>query len=274
VQKFTRPLTREIELGGERIALTLSQEGVAVRPVGSRKPPHEISWAGVLCAVTRSGAEPTAEEVSAAVAAVKKGGTAKPAAPHAAAPAAPAGQAASPAPAVQTTAAPPGGGLSDLLARLGRWLQQHRRDFAEGLHPGAKPEELDALQARLGRPLPDSLRTLLAWHNGQKEEVMGGFEQDWRLMSTEEIARARQDLEAAGGSQPAWIPVFEDGNGDYLFVDTSSPAAPVRAYWAGRPDQPQAAPSLEAWFQDFVSAVESGQYHEEAERGTFFRKRA
>src|SRR5260370_31074172 len=48
VQKFTRPITREIEIGGERLALTFSEQGIAVRPVGSRKPPKEITWAGVL----------------------------------------------------------------------------------------------------------------------------------------------------------------------------------------------------------------------------------
>ena len=75
MQKFTRPLTREIELGGERLALTLSADGVVVRPVGSRKPPHEMSWDKLLlCAATGT------DDLAAAVDAVKKGGSAKPAA--------------------------------------------------------------------------------------------------------------------------------------------------------------------------------------------------
>jgi hypothetical protein len=113
VQKFTRPLTREIELGGERIALTLSHEGVAIRPVGSRKPPHAISWAGLVWAVTRSGAaearEPTAEEVSTAVAAVKEGAPAKPAAQKPEAPLAPPGPADPPS---------AGGETADPVARV------------------------------------------------------------------------------------------------------------------------------------------------------------
>jgi cell wall assembly regulator SMI1 len=169
--------------------------------------------------------------------------------------------------------------LPRLLDRLDKWLKQHRPGMLMGLRPGASPEVLDAWQARLGIAVPVSLRTLLAWHNGQKEEVLGGFEQDWRLMSTTQIEQARRELlrdaqsEVSGaGWRPAWLPIFEDDNGDYLYLDTSTDPAPLRAYWLGQAEHPVVAPSLEAWFGDFVSAVEKGKYHEEAERGTFYRK--
>jgi len=69
VQKFTRPITREIEIGGERLALTFSEQGIAVRPVGSRKPPKEITWAGVLTHMTDPSASgtPSPEQISATV---------------------------------------------------------------------------------------------------------------------------------------------------------------------------------------------------------------
>ena len=40
MQKFTRSLTREIEIGGERVGITLDANGVTLKPVGSRRPPH------------------------------------------------------------------------------------------------------------------------------------------------------------------------------------------------------------------------------------------
>ena len=68
MQKFTRPITREIEFGGERLALTFSEQGIAVRPVGSRKPPKEIIWAAVLTHMTGpSAGPPSPEQLSAAV---------------------------------------------------------------------------------------------------------------------------------------------------------------------------------------------------------------
>jgi hypothetical protein len=74
VQKFTRPLTREVEIAGERLALTLAEQGIAVRPVGSRKSPWESSWAKVLCQLagtSMAGAEPTAAELAEVVKVLK-----------------------------------------------------------------------------------------------------------------------------------------------------------------------------------------------------------
>jgi hypothetical protein len=69
VQKFTRPITREIEISGERLAFTFGEQGIAVRPVGSRKPPKEISWAAVLTHMTdpSAGAAPGPEQLTAAL---------------------------------------------------------------------------------------------------------------------------------------------------------------------------------------------------------------
>jgi cell wall assembly regulator SMI1 len=169
--------------------------------------------------------------------------------------------------------------LKDLLARLERWLAAHRPHLLQNLRPGANEVELHTLQARLGRELPAELRALLAWHNGQNEEFAGRFEEDWLLMGTEEIAAAREELDqgAVGngegnGWRPEWIPFLDDDAGNYLFLDTSQPRPPVRAYWLELDKQPQAAASLTAWLEDFVNAVEAGQYDEDPERGTFLRR--
>jgi len=70
VQKFTRPITREIEFSGLRLAVTFGEQGIGVRPVGSRKPPREISWPAFLAYLTgpsaHLGQEPTPEEITAA----------------------------------------------------------------------------------------------------------------------------------------------------------------------------------------------------------------
>lgn len=77
MQKFTRPLTREVEVGGERLAFTLSESGIAVRPVGSRKPPREIAWSQVLCHMTGTAttgtAGPSPDEMNEALKALRKG---------------------------------------------------------------------------------------------------------------------------------------------------------------------------------------------------------
>ncbi len=69
MQKFTRPITREVEVGGDRLAITFGEQGISVRPVGSRKPPKEISWPALLSHMTGPGAgvSPSPEQISAAM---------------------------------------------------------------------------------------------------------------------------------------------------------------------------------------------------------------
>ena len=269
MQKFTRPLTREIELAGERLALTLDDQGIAVRPVGSRKPPVEISWAAVVGRLARMAHEevPT-DEIAAGLEALKAGGAARP-------------KQQAPAPAAES---PPAEGKGDservqdytgLLARLDRWLADHRPRYLHDLQPGANAAELDALQKELGIPLPAGLRTLLHWHNGQRGNSVGSLENRWRMMSAADIGRAKKELDARAattGWQKSWLPFLDDNGGDYLSLDTSQSGLPVREFWLGKPDTPVAAPSLAAWLESFISAAERGEYVEDPERGDFIRK--
>ncbi len=271
MQKFTRPLTREIELDGNRLALTLSEQGIAVRTVGSRRPPWEMAWDQVLCHLTGAG------DVAAAVEVLKKGGAAAPAAQ----PAPAAEKVSTPAPAAEhgshAAAGAPADDVGSALARLGAWLAKHRTRYLDGLQPGAGKDELDNLGADLGRPLPDGLRGLLGWHNGQKPDFVGHFQDDWDLMGTRDIATAKRELDggdrAESGWDPAWVPFLDNDAGDYIVLDTSQPGAPVREFWLGKKDNPVVAPSLAAWLGEFVAAVERGEYHEESERGSFLRKK-
>ncbi len=161
----------------------------------------------------------------------------------------------------------PGRSVPDLLARLERWLKKHRRRYAAGLRPGADAAALASLE-------PPELRDLLAWHDGQGEDFVGHFEQDWDLMSAADIRAAKQELDAdpPAGWQSSFVPFLADDNGDYLCLDTSQTPAPVRAVWQGRKEAETAAPSLAAWLADFVTAVERGEYVQDPERGTFLRR--
>lgn len=271
MQKFTRPLTREIEVAGERLALTFNEQGMAVRPVGSRKPPWEMTWSALVHHLTASSASPpSSDEVTAALGKLKGGSKSRPATPPS-----PAAEKSTPAPSAPAQTADASHSLTALLKRLDHALAAHRPAFSKALLPGASPAELEALQTAIGVPLPEELKTLLSWHNGQDTDFVGRFEQDWSLMSTAVIAAAKHELDgggaAQGGWQRAWIPFLDDDAGDYTCLDTSQHGNPVRAFWLGQTDHPIVASSLGAWLEDFVSALERGEYHEDPERGTFLR---
>jgi cell wall assembly regulator SMI1 len=270
MQQFTRSLTREIEVGGERLAVTLSKEGLSVRPVGGRRPPHTMTWEAWVCAcVAGAGGVPAGEQIQKALEAVRSGGP-KPKEN-------PAAKTESP-PAVPATIAAPnepsGHNLRDLLGRVDKWLSAHRSRFQHALKPGASSADLDTLAAALGKPVPEELRTWLGWHNGQNADVPGAFEQNWILMSAQEMAEAKKELDAQPheGRQHNWVPFLDDDNGNYLCLDLSAPGCPVRECWRGRSDHPTAAPSLSAWVSEFVSGLERGAYVEDSERGALLKR--
>jgi cell wall assembly regulator SMI1 len=164
-----------------------------------------------------------------------------------------------------------GAALPDLLPRLDRWLRGQRPNYAQGLRPGASPDQLRALHGALGQEVPPDLQTLLAWHDGQTADFVGCFENNWQLMGTEQIAAALTDLTAGGAWRQSWIPFLDDDAGDYVFLDTSAAPAPVREFWLGKQPVTVAA-SIVEWLERFVTAVERGQYVEDPERGAFVRR--
>jgi cell wall assembly regulator SMI1 len=266
VQKFTRPLTREIELAGERLALTFDETGISLRPVGSRRPPRQVSWAALICQIaTGDGGTPAPEAVTEAVQSIKGGSPAK------ASPKKP-----------ESETAPAEASNHPIAAaweRLEKWLATHRKRYFEGLAPGASPAELQELEAAQGMPLPAPLLAWLSRHNGQSHDFVGSFVESWNLMNAKEIAEAKRDLDAmpaetAGGWQKAWIPFLSDDEGDYMVIDRSQPEGPVREYWQGQAEHPVVAPSPAAWLNDFVQRVERGELVEDPERGLFLHTRA
>jgi cell wall assembly regulator SMI1 len=263
MQKFTRALTREIELAGHRLKVTLDEKGIAVSPVGSRRPPREISWNALVHLIqNESPPEPDPHALGETVEAMKGSTSTR-----------------KPRQAASQSALTGSEHLPELLARLEAWFKSHRPRYAAALNPPATEADLEALRGSLNAEVPDELRQLLAWHNGQSDDFAGAFEDAWSLMSTGQIAEAKRQLDAQAGQgqtgwQAAWIPFLDDDSGNYLCLDPGQAGVPVREYRSTGPEAPTLAPSLTAWLRDFVRAVEKGQYHEDPERGQFIKGEA
>ena len=277
MQKFTRSLTREIEIGGERVAVTLDADGLVLRPVGARRPPHTLKWTGVLCAAT-ANAIPGPDQIAAAVEALKKGAATASGAPapaaEAPAPAAPVALVAPVAPSAEQVTAPRASGLAAVLARIDCWLAKHRAVYHAGLLEGATDVDCDALSSAVGTPLPADLRTLLKWHDGQNADNTASFERSFFLLDTHEIAEVMKDLgtEPRNGWKPGLIPFLDDGLDDFVCLDTTQAGVPVVECWRGQSHAAVTAPSLTAWLEGFAAALEKGEYFEDPERGSFQRK--
>jgi cell wall assembly regulator SMI1 len=269
MQKFTRALTREVEVGGERLAVTFDADGLSVRPVGSRREPHRLSWAAVACAA--AGLPP--DDVAAALAALRAGKPKDKPANASPADAPPVAPAAMLSPAEKAPAAPPDR-LADVLPRLDAWLARHRPTYHAALNPGATKEQLDGLQTALGLPLPEELRTWLGWHNGQKEGFHGAFVEAFYLLGTERIgslAQAMREEGAVAGWQKEWIPLLGSDEENLIVLDTAAPGRPLREVWQGNDAHDVTAKSLADWAENLLKDFEANRYVEDPERGELLR---
>lgn len=142
------------------------------------------------------------------------------------------------------------------------------------LRPGLDPAGVARLRAALDG-LPDELATLLAWHDGQKADFQGTFADGWCLLSADDIAALRADLDAdpPAGWRAGWVPWARDDNDSFLVLDPATDGVPVRAVWSGKGDHPPVAPSLTAWFTTLLADFEAGKYVEDPERGDYVNTR-
>jgi hypothetical protein len=94
---------------------------------------------------------------------------------------------------------------------------------AEGLElaPALSPEEIDALEAELGVPLPRGLRALLEHTSGIEDSAVGEVDFTGRTMSYED-----QDV------FPAGLPIGGDGFGNFWVLDLTPNGAEPRVYFA------------------------------------------
>lgn len=167
--------------------------------------------------------------------------------------------------------------MHPLLARLDRWLAVNRPAYYAELMPGAPVADIDELARAVGGELPPLLRELLTWRNGQSGDGAGCLESLWSLMSAEDIAAAMESMawvEETEGFEDlwwgaGWVPFLANIYGDHLCVD-------LQGAFGGKPGQliefrskdesrNIRYPSLEAWLETFVIALETGMFEEAGE---------
>ena len=60
------------------------------------------------------------------------------------------------------------------MERLERWLETNLPEVHEDLAPGCSEASITEFECQIGRALPESLKNLYRWHDGQKGAVNSG----------------------------------------------------------------------------------------------------
>ena len=169
--------------------------------------------------------------------------------------------------------------MSDAIRRLERWLKANRPDYLAQLQPGATDAQLDELEATLDVKLPEALRELYKWRNGQPDDCYDGLShnrefsnintvrENWEML-TEMIGA---DFEHSHWWRRSWVPFLYNGGGDHVVVDVEGSFGGERGqvlrFWHDWEDRSIVAPSIQSWLEHFVIALETGvlRWNEEEE---------
>lgn len=157
-----------------------------------------------------------------------------------------------------------------LIDRMDAWLAENRAGYHAALQPGVSDAQLDAFEAKFSLKLPEALRALYRWRNGQPNSSFDSFQDNRMLSSLEDIADTKEMLDDMIGSDfedPAtwrrgWVPFLSNGGGSYLCVDVDAQGGgqpgQLIAFWKADEDRPVEQASVQAWLADLVASMEAG----------------
>jgi cell wall assembly regulator SMI1 len=121
-----------------------------------------------------------------------------------------------------------------LLVRLQQTMEAKAPGLARHLQPGLSDAAIRQQEVTGVFKLPEDLRTLYRWHNGQAPESPDGLLPGLRFLPLENVVRERQLLrqqvaglgfwrrlsfKAFAGHRLPWIQVLDDGASDGYFFD-------------------------------------------------------
>jgi predicted DNA-binding WGR domain protein len=129
------------------------------------------------------------------------------------------------------------------------------------LRKGATPAQLASFQRKLGLPLPDTFRTLYAWHDGAKDEndwfegAYGWFRLSYMLSHKKMVDDVRGD---DGTWNRAWVPFLQENYSDLVCFDSKTGEV-FEWFNSGGVKRNMLAPSLDAWLASHVALTEAAK---------------
>lgn len=154
------------------------------------------------------------------------------------------------------------------LEILDKHLRTTRPDFYAQLNDPLTDEEIQALEEQYKVTLPDDLKALYKWKNGQKDDCYEALVNNSMFISLEvalEIAEECTsmiglDFEIENWWNQHWIPMFNNGSNDYLCYDMGGTftgiTGQILEFWHADNDRNVIAPTLES----FIAVV--NRYYE------------
>jgi cell wall assembly regulator SMI1 len=139
--------------------------------------------------------------------------------------------------------------LKPALDALERAVSSADEAVKKSLRKGASDAALAKLEKAAGT-LGEDLEAWFRWHDGQSGATSIGPSKNDRLLSSAESLSAWRFLEREGHApwRSQWLPVMENGAGDYVVVDRKN--GKLLRYYHDDKERPSVATSLATWARD------------------------
>ena len=122
--------------------------------------------------------------------------------------------------------------MTQLLEELDSLIKKKRPELFESLSSGVSSQDLQVLFGEKCPRLPDTLKEIWYWHNGQSQGYYGNFHANTNemLMSSEDAKEVMDEFNeyVESGDMPPdnwrgdWLPFAENGGGNYMCVSLNS----------------------------------------------------
>lgn len=147
-------------------------------------------------------------------------------------------------------------------------LSRLRPEFYQNLLSPLQRSEIQALEEKYQLILPEDLKSLYSWKNGQAIGSFDSFVNNSTFLSLQEALEIAAELTSMIGYDfeienwwnKSWIPLFHNGGGDYICYDLeglfTGNAGQLITFWHADADRDVIAPSL----KEFLKAI--NRYYE------------
>lgn len=161
--------------------------------------------------------------------------------------------------------------MNELIKKLDNYLSTLRPGFYSKLNEPLNDSQLDKLENQYKLEIPNDLRTLYKWKNGQNANSSDSFVNNSMFTPLQQAFHDASELTSMIGFDfeienwwnENWIPIFQNGGGDDICYDLkgifTGQKGQLIEFWHADNDRNVIAPSLEAFFSKIIEFYETKQ---------------
>lgn len=146
--------------------------------------------------------------------------------------------------------------MQAFLNKLDSHISSKRAGYYKCLQPGLSAVEIATLEQTFDVKLPADIKALYEWKNGQQSDCYEAFVNNSMFLPLQHaLETAKENTEMIGSDfelenwwHAAWIPLFDNGGGDYICYDTAGVFTGIKGqiieFWHADNDRDTIAPDL------------------------------